>query len=268
VAVAGNGSFDCVMEPRSMIELGSADEGILQTVLVERGAAVTVGQIVATLDDNEQRLLEERSRIRAEADVDVRSKRAEAEFRLREEERIAGLYEDKLVPEIDFEQANIERRLAELALQAAETESEVARVEHRQATEKLARRSIRSPVNGVIVDLAMGPGEYVHKQAIIMTIAEIDPLNVEVFVPVESYGEIVAGTEATVMPEEPVGGTYRASVAVSDRVFDAASRTFGVRLVLQNPDFELPAGVRCKVQFDEPVDDIATPDSGDPTTSP
>jgi len=86
--------------------------------------------------------------------------------------------------------------------------------------------------------------------ASVMTIAEIDPLNVEVFVPVESYGEIIAGTEATVRPEAPVGGSYRAVVAVSDKVFDAASRTFGVRLVLQNPDFELPAGTRCTVKFD------------------
>lgn len=246
--------FDCVMAPRSTIELGSADEGILQDLYVERGDAVRKGQRLATLNDTEQRLQAERSKIRAEADVDVRAKRAEAEYRLREEERIADLYRDKLVPEREFEEAQIERRLAELALQAAETEFEVARVEYRQAEEKLARRSIRSPVNGVVVNITMGLGEYVHKQATVMTIAEIDPLNVEVFVPVERYGSIVVGTEAEVMPEEPVGGVYSASVAVADKVFDAASRTFGVRLVLPNPGFELPAGARCEVRFRQAAD--------------
>jgi multidrug efflux pump subunit AcrA (membrane-fusion protein) len=139
-------------------------------------------------------------------------------------------------------------------LQAAETEYEVAGVDYRQAEERLARRSINSPVNGVVVNITMGLGEYVHKQATVMTIAEIDPLNVEVFVPVESYGRIAIGTEAEVMPEEPVGGVYRASVAVADKVFDAASRTFGVRLILPNPGFELPAGARCQVRFSQAVE--------------
>lgn len=245
--------FDCVMEPRTMIELGSADEGILQDLFVGRGDAVKKGQRLATLNDTEQRLQAERAKIRAEADVDVRAKRAEAEYRLREQERIANLYKDQLMPEREFEEARIERRLADLALQAAETEFEVASVEYRQAQEKLARRSMNSPVNGVIVNITMGLGEYVHKQATVMTIAEIDPLNVEVFVPVESYGAIAVGTEAEVMPEEPVGGVYSASVAVADKVFDAASRTFGVRLILPNPGFELPAGARCEVRFADPA---------------
>jgi len=247
-------NYDCVMEPRSTIELGSADEGILADLLVERGDTVKQGQPVALLNDEEERLQVERAKIRAEADVDVRSKRAEAEFRLREEERIADLYATKLLPEKEYAQAKIERRLADLAVLAAETEFQVARVDYRQAQERLARRSIKSPVNGVVVNITMSPGEYLHKQATVMTIAEIDPLNVEVFVPVDHYGTIAAGTEAEVMPEEPVGGVYTASVAVADKVFDAASRTFGVRLILPNPQFALPAGVRCEVYFRQPVD--------------
>jgi len=102
-------SYDCVMEPRSTIELGSADEGILADLLIERGDIVKKGQPVALLNDEEERLQVERARIRAEADVDVRSKRAEAEFRLREEERIADLYATKLLPEKEYAQAKIER---------------------------------------------------------------------------------------------------------------------------------------------------------------
>ena len=34
-----------------------------------------------------------------------------------------------------------------------------------------------------------------------------------------------------------------------DRVVDAASGTFGVRLELPNPGYRLPAGLKCKVRF-------------------
>ena len=49
-------------------------------------------------------------------------------------------------------------------------------------------------------------------------------------------------------------GSFRigapARVTVVDRVVDAASGTFGVRLELPNPDYRLPAGLKCKVRFE------------------
>jgi hypothetical protein len=49
------------------------------------------------------------------------------------------------------------------------------------------------------------------------------------------------------MPNEPIEGTYQGTVTVIDRVFDAASSTFGLRVELQNPDGLLPAGHRCQI---------------------
>ncbi|MEJ2180550.1 MAG: efflux RND transporter periplasmic adaptor subunit, partial [Gammaproteobacteria bacterium] len=34
-----------------------------------------------------------------------------------------------------------------------------------------------------------------------------------------------------------------------DQVIDAASGTVGVRLELPNPNYKIPAGVKCKVNF-------------------
>ena len=41
-----------------------------------------------------------------------------------------------------------------------------------------------------------------------------------------------------------------ANVIVVDRVIDAASNSFRVRLELPNPDNALPPGLRCKVEFE------------------
>jgi hypothetical protein len=57
------------------------------------------------------------------------------------------------------------------------------------------------------------------------------------------------GMQAEVMPESPVGGVYEARVTVVDRVIDAASGMFGVRLELPNPSYHLPAGLKCQVHF-------------------
>jgi multidrug efflux pump subunit AcrA (membrane-fusion protein) len=82
-----------------------------------------------------------------------------------------------------------------------------------------------------------------------MTLAQIDPLRVEVFVPTRFYGQLAIGMVGHVEPEAPVGGDRVGSVTVIDRVIDAASGTFGVRLRLPNPNLALPAGLKCKVRF-------------------
>ncbi len=126
------------------------------------------------------------------------------------------------------------RRLADLELQRTSAE--------------VALRTIRSPVHGVVVERFMHPGEF-PKQEKILKIAQIDPLRVEVYAPVAMLGKISVGQTAWVKPEPPITGEYGARVTVVDRVVDAASGTFGVRLELPNHDLKLPAGLKCTVRF-------------------
>jgi len=60
---------------------------------------------------------------------------------------------------------------------------------------------------------------------------------------------MVLGQSAEVLPEAPVGGRYTAAVKVIDRVHDAASGTFGVRLEMANPGMKLPGGIKCRANF-------------------
>jgi multidrug efflux pump subunit AcrA (membrane-fusion protein) len=94
----------------------------------------------------------------------------------------------------------------------------------------------------------LSPGEFVEDQPV-LKLAQIHPLYVEVFAPVELLGSIKVGMSADVSPEEPVGKVYKARVTIVDQVVDAASGTFGVRLELPNPKYRLPAGLKCKVTF-------------------
>jgi len=107
---------------------------------------------------------------------------------------------------------------------------------------------IESPVSGVVVERFLNPGEYVENTPI-LKLAQIDPLNVEVILPVGMWGAVKPGMEAQVLPEAPVGGYYTAKVAIVDRIIHAASGTFGVRLELPNPDYRIPAGLKCQVVF-------------------
>jgi multidrug efflux pump subunit AcrA (membrane-fusion protein) len=85
-------------------------------------------------------------------------------------------------------------------------------------------------------------------------IAQIDPLRVEVHLPIDAFpmikeGMTAEGMTAEIRPTQPAGTVHTATVSVIDKVLDAASDTFGVRLILANPNHDLPAGVNCTATF-------------------
>lgn len=244
--------FDCTIEPRKTAQIGSFDDGILERVPVERGDTVTVGQVLAVIESSTETLAAELARIQVESDVDIRSREARHVFQKRQTERAKKLLVTNLVSNQEVDDARIAENLALLEVESAVVRQASARVQLALAEDRLARRSIKSPINGIVTEVKMSPGEYVHEQTPLMVLADIEELNVEVYLPVTRYGEISINQNATVMPVEPIGGKYNAVVKVVDKVFDAASSTFGVRLLLDNPDRKLPAGIRCKVNFISP----------------
>jgi membrane fusion protein, multidrug efflux system len=210
-----------IIEPSEVIEVSSQVPGIIEQVAVERGDRVREGQIVALL----------KSGVEA-AQVDL--VRARLEFGKRRVLRNADLYTKQLISTHEKDEMETEVLILELQL--------------REVLERLELRTLVSPIQGIVVERRLGPGEYIGEGSI-MKIARIDPLNVEVIATVEHYGSITKGMRAEVIPEEPLGGSYRGTVVIVDELIDAASGTFGVRVRLPNPGHRLPAGLNCQVRF-------------------
>ncbi len=213
--------MECLVEPHLVTSLGSPVEGTLSEVLVDRGAFVTKGQVVARLNSMVE-------------SATVNLKAAQEDFGKRKVERNEELYRKQLIS------ANEKDEL--------ETQTRIAGLELRQQQEVLALRTIRSPLNGVVVDRFLGPGERVGNEKI-LKIAQIDPLNVEVIAPMEMFGSVRVGMVGDVHFRPLLPGVHKARVVVVDKVIDAASGTFGVRLELANPGNRIPAGIKCKVRF-------------------
>ena len=113
----------------------------------------------------------------------------------------------------------------------------------------MAQRTIRSPLSGVVVEKYLSEGERVEEKPVVK-VATIDPLRVEVIVPSTYFSKIKTGMTAVVKPDMPDADPRTAKVIVVDRVIDAASNSFRVRLELPNPDNALPPGLRCKLDFE------------------
>jgi RND family efflux transporter MFP subunit len=264
-----DGAFDCIIEARQMVEIRSPVEGLIEKLHVERGDTVTRGQVVVTLESGPERASLAVAKSRAEQAGAVKAAEARLALAQRKESRAEDLSRQNFVSSNALEEARTERMLAESELKVARESQRLAELEVRRANEAVSLRTIRSPIGGVVVERNMKTGEFAstNVKEPIMRLAEIDPLNVEVIIPASLYGTVKIGDHADVMPETPKG-IFDAKVVVVDKVINAASGTFGVRLELPNAKKELPAGARCKVRFFTGAKTSAPAPSPVPATRP
>ena len=262
---------DGVMEPNRVIKIGgSGTPGILDYVDVDRGDVVKKGQTLAMLQSGVEKAGMEIARARAEEEANIRiqvekasleiararagidavikARRAELDLAIRKEKRNEELFKKEFVPFAEMDEAETKRMLAEAQLEEAVVNKRLAQLEYERSKEVVKRMTIVSPVDGVVVERYLSSGEYVEEQPI-LKLAQINPLNVEIILPVSMYRSVRMDMVAKVVPEAPLSGSYTAKVKVIDKVVDAASGTFGVRLELANPNNTLPGGLKCKVRL-------------------
>jgi RND family efflux transporter MFP subunit len=241
--------FDCVIEPQQTVKLASPVVGVIARLDVDRGDIVRRGQIVGKLEDGVETATLALAQAKASNEYTVAAAETRLYFQRRKYERLAELSTKVLSSVTALEDAESDYKVTTQQIKEAKLNREITRLEVLHAEEIVNQRTLRSPIDGVVVERLLLPGEYRNEQSPVLTLAQIDPLRVEVFVPTAYYGQISAGSLAKIRPEQPIGGMYSATVTVVDRVLDAASGTFGVRLALPNPELSLPGGIRCKVEF-------------------
>lgn len=213
--------IDCMIEPNLMVEVSSPVEGVLDTLTIDRSDEVKKGQVIATIKSDVEQ-------------VNVKISQERLKLSQVENKRAADLYRKKVITLTERDELENEMKLYELDLENAKA--------------NLALRQVKSPIDGVVVKRYFSQGEFVESRPIIK-LAQLDPLKIEVISLVSNYGKIVKGMRARIVPEYGDYPELIADVVVVDKVIDAASGTFGVRLELSNKDHSIPSGLKCKVHF-------------------
>lgn len=250
-AAAVAAPYECLIEPTQVVHVSSPVEGVIEKVHVQRGERVSAGQPLVQLESRAEQSALALAKFRARRDARIEAATRRADYLRKKAERTDQMVADNFLSAEARDQARAELAIAESELREAVENRVQAQHELRQVADLLERRTLRSPFSGIVVDRMLNPGDLAEAgtgRRPVLKLAMVDPLRVEVVMPVEAYGKLKPGAKAVVMPEG-LGGQHPARVTVVDSVFDPASGTFGVRLELPNPERRLPAGIRCKVEF-------------------
>jgi HlyD family secretion protein len=209
------------------------------TLMVEAGATVTAGQVLATIDSPElnnefeqaQALLDqqaielERQRIESrQLALDKRKAADLAEVALtaarREKRRADAANERNVISVIDFEKAQDELRNAELAhahavadadlfderltfeIRASELSLQRQQLRVDELQRQVDRLSITSPVSGIVGDLLVAQKSAVSRDTPVMSVVDLTQFEIDAQIP-ESYADDLA----IGMPAEIIIGT-------------------------------------------------------------
>ncbi|MDL1983034.1 MAG: efflux RND transporter periplasmic adaptor subunit [Deltaproteobacteria bacterium] len=238
--------YDGIIEPHVVVELGSPAQGIVAKVNVDRSSMIKKGQTLVELESSVERAAVAKASSMATFDGEIALQKAQLAFAKRVHGRVKNI---NAITAHDKDQAATDVALTGFRLKKAREDSTLAKLELKKAKALLNLRVVKSPISGVVVDRYVSPGEFVNSQPL-LRVAQIDPLRVEVIVPAQMFGKISPDMTATIVPELPMYAEQTATVTLVDKVIDAASSTFGVRLELPNSDYQLPSGLRCRVRFE------------------
>lgn len=245
-------ALDCLVEPSEIVELGSSVPGLVDQLFFDRNNFVNAGDIVARLDSRVELATLELARARADIDTSLNLRRENAAFGLRTQNRNQKLFNESTISAQDMDKVKTETYIAQLQARQEEDNKRIAHLEAERAEQALERRTIRSPISGVIIEKYKSIGEYIEAEPV-YRIANLNPLHVELVLPVEQLGTVTPGMQAeiTLNIESEEGNTHVAVVKSVDRVADAASGTFGVLLSMPNSGLRIPSGVRCNLSLVE-----------------
>jgi RND family efflux transporter MFP subunit len=213
--------------------LASEASGRVDTIAVEAGERVSQGQRLVGLDTDlaELDLAQAKARVReAEANLaDARRRLAEAR-NLAERQSVAA-------SEVEDRAAEVRRQEAVLARRRAERD-------HRQAM--VERHTLTAPFDGVISERMVDIGEWVGPDTAIMELVAVERLRLELAVPQAYFGRIRKGTPVRVDVDALADDSLDADVSEVVPVARTDSRTFRVRVQLDNSGGRLAPGMSAR----------------------
>ncbi len=236
----------CQVTASEHSELASLVPGVLAEVLVDRGAKVTKGQVLARLHSEIEQAQVNAATARASADAALRQRRAKLAMADRTLVRNRDLLAKKAISEQDLDQLRTDREIAQLDVTAAQEQLNQARTELETARAALAVRELRSPIDGVVTDRGLQPGERAGDKPV-LTVQKVDRLYAEAVLPTGLRATLHPGSRVRLLFDLPGLEPRIAAITLVDPVIDPKTDMFSVRITLDNADLALPAGIKCRI---------------------
>lgn len=215
--------YSGTVEPSQTIPLTFQASGIVERVLVDAGDEVKKGQLLASV---------EKTNLQNVYDINL-AKYNQAKDAYN---RLKTVYEKGSLPEIKWieTETNLEQAQSSLAV----------------SKKNLSNCEMRAPQNGIIGKRNVEPGmSSINISSSPIELVEIKTVYVKISVPENEIAKIVKGEKATFSVSALNSKTFEGKVSNISPVADAISRTYEVKILVQNTSGDLKPGMVCDVNL-------------------
>jgi len=212
--------------------------GIIDEILVKEGDQVKKGQMLVQLNDVDARLQVER------AEAGLKQAVAAVETDRNIVPRYRKLYESQVIPQQTLDELILRLKVDEAKLDLAKAELNVAR-------QNLLDHRITSPIEGVVNLKIASLGEHVNvaPKDEILSIVQMDPLELEFYVPENWAGKIRLGSMIQYTVKAFSGEKFSASLQFISPTSDPSTRNVKMKAMAKNPHYQLKPGFFAEVSI-------------------
>jgi RND family efflux transporter MFP subunit len=224
--------------PRAEAQLGPNAAGVIEKILVKEGDMVKKGAVVFRQDTRDAALRIEQAKVALEsARVNLRA--SETDY-----QRTKAMFEQKAMNQVQWDQA-------QTRLDGAKVQVQQAEVALNMANKAFADATVRSPIDGVVVQKLKSEGEMATMMpaTIVLVIQDQSTLELRFRLPERALRFVKIG--ASVKAKfDALGIEREAKVTRIQSAIDAQTRTVEVVVLLPNQDGALRAGLLATVDLE------------------
>lgn len=229
-------------EPWEAAQLATRATGVIRERRFDIGDAVKEGEVMALVDAPEIDHAVEAARAALEQAL------AKARNARQLAERAARLHGERAVSREEYESRSAGAEEFDAGVRQAR--ADLARLEAQQGF-----ATVKAPFAGVVAARNFDRGDHVRGdagQTWLYQVVSLDPLRFSIHASPDVALQLSPESEAQIAFREFPGRAFSAKVARSSRVFDTASGTMRVELLVENAQGELPAGLTGTATFKLP----------------
>jgi HlyD family secretion protein len=191
------------LAPLEKVTVGAEVSGRIETVLVDYNDRVTKGQILAHINTDALKAIE------LQAQAAVAQAKANLEKAENDLKRAVSLQQSGFVSTSAYDTAKAARDTGAAALKSAKAQAE-------QAEANLDKADIRSPIDGIVLDRKVDPGQTVaasfQTPELFVIASDLTKLELDVDIDEADIGQVRVGQEATFTVDAYPASTFAARV--------------------------------------------------------
>ncbi len=256
VSVVRRGNIEIVrvymanIEAYKSIDLKTKYGGQVKKIFFEMGDRVKANQIIALMDsDSASKAYDQRKAALEVIELSLERARLQREAKKAEYEKIAALYEKKLISQKEYEKVETDYKESEVAYMLHQAELSQKIAELKQAELMMQDTEIRVPFSGYIGNRYVEAGSIVSANTPLALLISIDKVKVQIDVDEKDLILLGEGMPTLVYVDSFPNRIFEGVIERISPILDSNTHLGKVFIVINNEDNLLRPGMSAKIKM-------------------